>query len=219
MTERTSAIPLEPVMGEAGIIPLDDAYLRAARAAADGRGPRSSSTRSSAASGARARSSPSSVPACAPTSDSGQASGGRPAAGSRSAGAFLRRSARAGQHGSTFGGNPLACALGLAFLDEIDASGLLERVARVGDWFRARLSALARRNPAVVAIRGRGLMWGLELDRKAAPVARRLLDEGFVVGTARQTVLRLLPPYVVPRSALAQFIRVLDAVLKEPISA
>jgi acetylornithine aminotransferase len=76
-----------------------------------------------------------------------------------------------------------------------------------------------RRNPAIVAIRGRGLMWGIELDREAGPVARRLLAEGFVVGTARRSVLRLLPPYVVPRPALAQFMRVLDVVLKEPRQA
>ncbi len=220
VTERTSAILLEPVMGEAGIIPLDDAYLRAARAAADRSGAtlvfdeiqcglgRTGTLFAFERSGVR----PDVVTLAKPLG------GGLPLGAVLLARSFDEVLAP-GQHGSTFGGNPLACALGLAFLDEIDASGLLERVARVGDWFRARLSALARRNPAVVAIRGRGLMWGLELDRKAAPVARRLLDEGFVVGTARQTVLRLLPPYVVPRSALAQFIRVLDAVLKEPISA
>ena len=61
-------------------------------------------------------------------------------------------------------------------------------------------------------------MWGIELDREAGPVARRLLAEGFVVGTARRTILRLLPPYVVPRYALARFLRVLETVLKEPMS-
>jgi acetylornithine aminotransferase len=76
-----------------------------------------------------------------------------------------------------------------------------------------------RRNPAIVAIRGRGLMWGIELDRDAGPVALRLLAAGFVVGTARRSVLRLLPPYVVPRTALAQFMRALDVVLKEPRQA
>jgi acetylornithine/succinyldiaminopimelate/putrescine aminotransferase len=58
-------------------------------------------------------------------------------------------------------------------------------------------------------------MWGIELDREAAPVARRLLDAGFVVGTARRTVLRLLPPYVVPRTALSAFLEELDRLLKE----
>jgi acetylornithine/N-succinyldiaminopimelate aminotransferase len=122
-----------------------------------------------------------------------------------------------GQHGSTFGGNPIACALGLALLEEIEESQLLDRVASLGERLEGGLRRLARRSPAVVAVRGRGLMWGIELDREAGPVARRLLAEGFVVGTARRTVLRLLPPYVVPWSALARFVRVLENVLKEPI--
>ena len=121
-----------------------------------------------------------------------------------------------GQHGSTFGGNPVACRLGLALLDEIEEKRLLERVAQIGVWFGAELSKLRRRVPAIRDVRGRGLMWGIELDREAGPVARRLLESGFVVGTARQTVLRLLPPYVVPRAALAAFVRNVERLLKEP---
>ena len=62
-------------------------------------------------------------------------------------------------------------------------------------------------------------MWGIEIDRPAGPVARRLLGRGFVVGTARERVLRLLPPYVVPKKALAAFVRALDETLHEEISA
>ena len=56
-------------------------------------------------------------------------------------------------------------------------------------------------------------MWGIELDRPAAPVARELLDHGFVVGTAREKVLRLLPPYIVPKKALIEFIHALEMTL------
>jgi acetylornithine/succinyldiaminopimelate/putrescine aminotransferase len=121
-----------------------------------------------------------------------------------------------GQHGSTFGGNPLACRLGLALIDEIEEAGLLARVGRLGVWFARELERLMRRNPAILDVRGRGLMWGIELDREAAPVVRRLLDSGFVVGSARRSVIRLLPPYVVPRAALAAFLESLDRILKEP---
>jgi acetylornithine/succinyldiaminopimelate/putrescine aminotransferase len=58
-------------------------------------------------------------------------------------------------------------------------------------------------------------MWGIELDRPAAPVARALLDLGFVVGTAREKVLRLLPPYVVPKKALIEFMNALGVILSE----
>lgn len=220
VTAQTSAILLEPVMGEAGIIALDNAYLRAARAAADRVGAtlvfdevqcgmgRTGTLFAFERSGTR----PDLVTLAKPLG------GGLPLGAVLLASPFDELLAP-GQHGSTFGGNPLACALGLAFLDEIDEARLLERVAAVGEWLGERLEALMRRNPAIVAIRGRGLMWGIELDREAGPVARRLLAEGFVVGTARRSVLRLLPPYVVPRPALAQFMRALDVVLKEPRQA
>ncbi|MFL6248523.1 MAG: aminotransferase class III-fold pyridoxal phosphate-dependent enzyme, partial [Thermoanaerobaculia bacterium] len=65
----------------------------------------------------------------------------------------------------------------------------------------------------IVDVRGSGLMWGIELDRPAAPVARELLAHGFVVGTAREKVLRLLPPYIVPKKALSEFIDALQLVL------
>ena len=99
-----------------------------------------------------------------------------------------------GQHGSTFGGNPVACRLGLAILDEIEESACSTASRRRARGSAKKLSALRRRNRAIRDVRGRGLMWGIELDRDAAEVARRLLEKGFVVGTSRATVLRLLPP-------------------------
>ena len=217
VTDRTSAILLEPVMGEAGVLPLDDAYLLAARAAADRTGAtlvfdeiqcglgRTGTLFAFERSGVR----PDVLTLAKPIG------GGLPL-GAVLLSAVFDGLLAPGQHGTTFGGNPIACSLGLAVLDEIEEKGLLARVAETGEWLGRRLKRLARRTPAVVAVRGRGLMWGIELDREAAPVARRLLAEGFVVGTARKTILRLLPPYVVPRSALAQFLHVLEAILKEP---
>ena len=75
------------------------------------------------------------------------------------------------------------------------------------------MSKLAAKNSAIVDVRGRGLMWGIELDRPAGPVARALLEKGFVVGTARDNVLRLLPPFIVPKKALAEFMSALEATL------
>ena len=63
-------------------------------------------------------------------------------------------------------------------------------------------------------VRGRGLMWGVELDRDAVEVQKALLDKGFVVGTSRTRVLRLLPPYVVPRPALSGFVKALEEILR-----
>jgi acetylornithine/N-succinyldiaminopimelate aminotransferase len=217
VSASTSAILLEPVLGEGGVVPLEPGYLRAARELAD---------RSGAAlifdevqcglgrTGTLFAFEPSGVVPDVLTLAK-PLGGGLPLGATLLGPVFDGRIAP-GQHGSTFGGNPLACRLGLALLDEIEEKGLLDRIARMGKWFSGELARRRRRMPAVVDVRGRGLMWGIELDREAAPIARRLLEEGFVVGTARQTVLRLLPPYVVPRAALAAFLETLDRVLKEP---
>ena len=120
-----------------------------------------------------------------------------------------------GHHGTTFGGNPVACRLGLAVLDELVEGGLVAKVAETGEWFGKKLAALKKRNKAVVDVRGAGLIRGIELDREAAPVQKRLLEKGFVVGTARKTVIRLLPPYVIPKAALSAFLTALEETLKE----
>ena len=72
---------------------------------------------------------------------------------------------------------------------------------------------LAWRKLPVADVRGAGLMWGIELNQPASPIARELLSHGFVVGTAREKVLRLLPPYIVPKKALSEFIEKLGVIL------
>jgi acetylornithine/N-succinyldiaminopimelate aminotransferase len=216
VSERTLAIFIEPVMGEGGVIPLSAEYLRAARRAAD---------RSGAVlvfdeiqcglgrTGTFCAFEPSGVRPDALTLAKALG-GGLPLGAVLLSPAFDGR-IRPGQHGTTFGGNPLACRLGLAVLDEIAEKRLIDRIRTLGEWLAGALGRAARRSPAIVSVRGRGLMWGIELDRDAAPVARALLDRGFIVGTARTRVLRLLPPYVVPKAALAAFLKSLDEALKE----
>jgi acetylornithine aminotransferase len=133
------------------------------------------------------------------------------------AGTRIEGVVRPGHHGTTFGGNPLACRLGLEVLREIDEADLLARIEELGTWLGKRLKRLKKRRAEILEVRGRGLMWGIELDRESGPVARRLLEKGFVVGTARKSVLRLLPPYVIPKVALARFIDALDATLEDAL--
>jgi acetylornithine/succinyldiaminopimelate/putrescine aminotransferase len=118
-----------------------------------------------------------------------------------------------GHHGTTFGGNPVACRLGVAVLQTIEVERLLPRIESLGEWFAAELAPLVGKH-GIVEVRGMGLMWGIELDRPAAPVMRALLAEGFVVGTAREKVIRLLPPYIVPKKALQEFLKALVKVLE-----
>ena len=214
VSESTSAIILEPIMGEGGVIPLTDEFLVAARRLADLTGAllifdeiqcglgRTGTLFAFHHSGVV----PDIVTLAKPLG------GGLPL-GAVITGPALEGLIKPGHHGTTFGGNPVACRLGLAVLDEIDQSALLDRVNAAGSWFGDELRKLKQRMPIIVEVRGRGMMWGIELDRPAKPIAADLLARGFVVGTARENVIRLLPPYITPKKAFIEFIAALEQVL------
>jgi len=120
-----------------------------------------------------------------------------------------------GDHGSTYGGNLLACRAALCFLDELVGGGLLAHVGRVGVHFEKRLRALAAAHSMVKEVRGRGLMWGLELDRDAAPVVPAALGHGVIVNRTAETVVRLLPPLVISEVEVDETHDRLDAALHD----
>ena len=114
-----------------------------------------------------------------------------------------------GDHGSTFGGNPVACAAAVAVVETIDEA-LLASVVAHGERLAAGLAGL----PGVTGVRGRGLMLGAELDRPAGPVAAAALAAGLVVGTAGDTVLRLTPPLTISADEVAAGLFLLEEVLR-----
>jgi len=117
-----------------------------------------------------------------------------------------------GSHGTTMGGNPVACAAGLAGLRLLEG-GLLLHARGIAATLRAALEGLAAEHPGVVGVRGRGLMLGLELKDKAAPVMQRALDAGLLVNTASARVLRMLPPLVLTEDEALQGVELLRSVL------
>ena len=116
-----------------------------------------------------------------------------------------------GVHGSTFGGNPLACAAALATVDIIEEEGLVERSAELGAYFKERLCAI--NSPLIREVRGLGLMIGIDLRVRAMPVVRQLMEERILVLTAGTTVLRLLPPLVITREQVDCVVNALQTVL------
>jgi predicted acetylornithine/succinylornithine family transaminase len=214
VSDKTCAIFLEPVMGEGGIIPLSHDFLAAARRVADRTGAilifdeiqcglgRTGTLFAFQQSGIV----PDIVTLAKPLG------GGLPL-GAVLTGAAIEGVVKPGHHGTTFGGNPVACRLGLAVLDEIEESALLDRIISLGAWLNTQLHALQTRNPSIVDVRGSGFIWGIELDGPAKPVVAELLSKGFVVGTARDNVIRLLPPYITPKKAFVEFIEALEQVL------
>ena len=118
-----------------------------------------------------------------------------------------------GAHGTTFGGNPVAAAAGLAVLSIIERDGLLQRAVELGERLAAGVEALG--HPHIVTVRGRGLLRGIVLTRPIAPrVAEVALDAGFVINAPRPQVLRIAPPLVVPGEGLDEFVATLPALLE-----
>jgi acetylornithine/succinyldiaminopimelate/putrescine aminotransferase len=118
-----------------------------------------------------------------------------------------------GDHGTTYGGNLLACRAAIVFLQELVDGGLMAHVARVGAHLETRLRALGSRHACVREVRGAGLMWGLDLDRPALPVVEAALQQGLVVNRTSETVVRLLPPYIISAEEIDEAIGLLDAAL------
>src|SRR5207247_1374754 len=118
-----------------------------------------------------------------------------------------------GDHGSTYGGNLLACRAALCFLDELVGGGLLAHVGRVGRHFEQRLRGLAARHAVVSQVRGTGLMWGVELTCDAAPVVPAALERGVIVNRTAERVIRLLPPLIITEDEVDDALDRLDAAL------
>ena len=120
-----------------------------------------------------------------------------------------------GDHGSTYGGNLLACRAALVFLEELTTRGLMDHVAQLGQHAGASLRAMAARLPAVREVRGAGVIWGIELDRPAAPVVEAALRRGLLINRTSDTVIRLLPPYVISAAEFDEGVAILEAAIAE----
>jgi acetylornithine aminotransferase len=117
----------------------------------------------------------------------------------------------AGQHGTTFGGNPVATAAALATLHAIESQRVLENVATVGDFLRTGLAAV----DGVTEIRGEGLLIGFDLDADVAPaVVTAGLDAGFIVNAPGPRTIRLAPPLVLTTDQAGSFLAALPAILQ-----
>jgi acetylornithine/N-succinyldiaminopimelate aminotransferase len=127
------------------------------------------------------------------------------------------RCIHAGMHGTTFGGGPLACAVGVAVIDAIEAEGLLDNAILVGDYLQAQLRVLAGRHEAIIDVRGKGLMVAAELDSAdlAKMVVSEMLKRRIVINCTSDTVLRFLPPFILKREHVDAAIVALDEIFHE----
>ena len=195
VTGRTAAVILEPIQGEGGVRPIPAATAAAVAAACAGTGTLLIADEVQCGLGRTGRPLHSAALGLAPDLVSvGKSLGG----GFPVAAALMSEAVAAavlfGDHGTTYGGNLLACRAALVFLDALE-NGLVGRVAAAGRRLRQGLDALAADSGAVHEVRGDGLMWGIEVDRA---VADRAVDcalaRGLVINRTAGTVVRLLPP-------------------------
>ncbi len=214
VTGRTAAVLLEPVQGEGGVQPIDDAVLKAARTACDDVGALLIADEVQCGLGRTG--------AWSACRQSGVAPDlitlAKPLAAGLPLGAVVGREELAvdlgpGMHGSTFGGGPLPCRLALAFLDAVDGEGLLDAVAARGRQLIEGLQSLASRHGVLRKVRGRGLMIGVEMEHPVEPILDRLRERGILAGSAGRNVLRLLPPFVVSVEEIDRFLDTFDGVL------
>jgi acetylornithine/LysW-gamma-L-lysine aminotransferase len=120
-------------------------------------------------------------------------------------------------HGSTFGGNPLACAASLAAIQYLEENHLPERSAELGAWFKAALARI--QSPLIREVRGLGLMVGIELKQKVTPYLQGLMAKGVMALPAGLTVMRFLPPLVISQEDLAVVVEKVQDVLTHPVTA
>ena len=120
-----------------------------------------------------------------------------------------------GAHACTFGGNPLSAAAALATMEVLTEPGFIEQAAETGVYFLGMLAALAEDHSAIIQVRGRGLILGVEFDRPVAPLIGALLDAGIVCGPAGPNVLRFLPPLVIGKEEVDCAMAALEACLEE----
>jgi acetylornithine/N-succinyldiaminopimelate aminotransferase len=124
-------------------------------------------------------------------------------------------SLQAGEHGTTFGGGPLACRMALEYLDVLEEDGLLENAVHMGQYLVEQLRRLMPRHGLIREIRGLGLMIGVEVGPAAALIVKKMLARGVIANAAHDTVVRLLPPLIINRNHVDEFLRVFDEALRE----
>ena len=122
------------------------------------------------------------------------------------AGAFVP-----GDHGTTFGGGPLVCAAANAVLDAFEEENILNNVNEVGDYFIEELKKLDKE--IIAEVRGRGLMVGLELTKPGAEYVDKLREAGFLINCTADKVLRFVPPLIITKEEVDQFVKALDEIL------
>ncbi len=214
--DNTCAVVLEPVQGEGGIRECTAEFLQGARAVADQHGALLIFDEIQCGMGRTgtmfAYQQVGVVPDVVAVA--------KPIAAGIPLGAFIAKeelatAMAAGQHGTTFGGGPLACRVALEYLAVLEDEKLLDQVQRVGAYLKEELQRVLENFAAAKETRGRGLIQALELTVPARPVAEAALAEGVIFNSTQEVVLRFLPPFLLEEKHVDKGMKVLRKLLKK----
>jgi predicted acetylornithine/succinylornithine family transaminase len=214
VNDNTAAIVLEPIFGEGGIHECSPEFLQECRAAADRH--RAALIFDEIQCGLGRTGTMFAFQSSGVTPDIVAIA--KPIAAGLPLGAFLARdefasAITAGQHGTTFGGGPLACRVALEYLAIVHEENLLQNVLRTGNYLHERLTELAAKRGAACEVRGRGFIQGLQLEIPARPIVEQALAEGILINSTQDTVIRFLPPFLLQEKHVDKAIRVLKKLL------
>ena len=214
VTRETAAIVLEPIQGEGGVRPLSREFAAAITRAAADTGTLIVADEVQSGLGRTGRPFYATALGLSPDLIAvGKALGGGIPIGAALLRESVAQAVSPGDHGSTYGGNLLACRAGLYFVDQLLEGDLLAHVARVGEHFERALLALADRHPMIREVRGAGVMRGVELDRPASAVVDAARPLGLLVNATAGTVVRLLPPLTVTEPEIDEAMGIFDRAL------
>ncbi len=216
VTTSTAAIIVEPIQGEGGIRPLRREFAQAIEAACARTGALLIADEIQCGLGRTGQ--PFYFQALGLTPDLvtvAKALGAGVPVGAALVSEAVAQGVSAGDHGTTYGGNLLACRAALYFLEQLMDHGVMQHVAEVGRELERGLRALALKHPTVVEVRGAGLMWGVELTTDAAPVVAAALKRGLIVNRTAERVVRMLPPFTITSEEVARGLSLLDASLAD----
>ena len=221
ITDKTAAIVIETIQGEGGIYPISDDFLKFVRARCDETGALLILDEVQCGLGRTGE-----IFAFKHTSVTPDIlTVAKPLGMGIPLGAFMATQAvaeglRPGDHGSTFGGGPLACRMSLEFMKLLEEGGLMQRVVEVGNYFRKKLRRLQRDLPEQIKeVRGLGLMVGMELNFNGTNVMHRMRERGFLLNCTHETTLRFLPPYIITKGEIKALVEALAEVIPAEAAA
>ncbi|MGE0825511.1 MAG: acetylornithine transaminase [Candidatus Binatia bacterium] len=216
ISERTVGILVEPIQGEGGVNVPPDGYLKGLRTLCDRHGlllildeVQTGMGRSGKLFAYEHENVKPDIMTLA------KALGGGIPIGAMLARGAIAESLNLGSHGSTFGGNAVACAAGVAVVNTLLNDGVLENCRVVGEYFRECLLTLKEKFSFIKEVRGRGLILGAELDREGAAIADTCLREGLLINCTAGKVLRFIPPLIVTKAEVDQGFAILEKILNK----